>query len=336
MKILVFDADQTVRDLFATPLSGHELVYIDASVSPEALAAHSDAEAVSLFVASSFQKEHIAALPHLKCIAARSTGVDNIDLVAATERGIVVCNVPSYGARTVAEFTFALLLALARRLPEAANQVRQEGNFDTHPLEGFDLFGKTLGVIGTGAIGKNVVKIAQGFGMQVRMFDKFPTAGIEVEDTRYVALDELLAQSDIITLHVPLVPENVHLLGRDAFAKMKRGVYIINTARGELIDTEVLLDALKDGTVRGAALDVLEGERALKDEIELVKGAESIQLLKGIIRNNALIDMPRVIVTPHIAFFSKEAYGEILSITLKNMENFAAGTPSNVVKPVIA
>ena len=331
MKILVFDADETVRDIFTGALAGRELIYIDGSVSLEALAGHPDTEVVSLFVASSFQKEHFAALPKLKCIAARSTGVDNVDLAAAKERGVVVCNVPAYGSRTVAEFTFALLLALSRRLPEAANQVRQEGNFQTRALEGFDLFGKTIGVIGTGAIGKNVVKIAQGFGMRVLMFDKFPAAGFGGTDAQYVSLDELLAQSDIITLHVPLVPENVHLLGAAAFAKMKRGAYIINTARGELINTEALLDGLKKGTVLGAALDVLEGERALKDEIELVKGAESIHVLKYIIRNHALIDMPRVIVTPHIAFFSKEAYGEILSVTAKNIQQFAAGAPSNVI-----
>ena len=333
MKILVFDADETVRATFSAALGGHDIVYVDGPVSPEALAAHSDSEVVSLFVPSSFQKEHFAALPHLKCIAARSTGVDNVDLVAAREHGVIVCNVPSYGARTVAEFTFALLLALSRRLPEAANQVRQEGNFETRALEGFDLFGKTIGVIGTGAIGKNVVKIAQGFGMHVLMFDKFPAAGLESSDARYVALDELLAQSDIITLHVPLVPENMHLLGRDAFAKMKRGAYIINTARGELIDTEALLDALKSGAVQGAALDVLEGERALKDEIELVKGTESIHVLKDIIRNHALIDVPRVLVTPHIAFFSKEAYGEILSTSVNNIQHVAAGTPTNAVTP---
>lgn len=332
MKILVFDADSSVRDVFGRTLAGHEIVYADKQVSSEILAMYPEAEVVSLFVSSSFHREHVAALPNLKCIAARSTGVDNIDLAATAERGVVVSNVPSYGARTVAEFTFALLLALSRRLPEAANQVRQEGNFQTHALEGFDLFGKTLGVIGTGAIGKNVVKIARGFGMQVLMFDKFPAPAIEAEKTRYVPLDELLAQSDIITLHVPLTPENVHLLGRDAFSNMKRGAYIINTARGELIDTGVLLDALKSGAIQGAALDVLEEERALKDEIELVKGAESIHVLKDIIRNHALIDMPRVIVTPHIAFFSKEAYGEILSTSAENILNFAAGTPSNVVQ----
>ncbi|MEK7093044.1 MAG: NAD(P)-dependent oxidoreductase [Patescibacteria group bacterium] len=332
MKILVFDADQSVREAFAAGLTGHEILYIDGSVSPEALKEHADAEVVSLFVASGFTKGHIAALPNLKCIAARSTGVDNIDMAAVKERGIIVCNVPSYGARTVAEFTFSLLLAISRRLPEAANQVRQEGNFETRALEGFDLFGRTIGVIGTGAIGKNVVKIASGFGMKVLMFDKFPAQGFETPDAKYVPLDELLAQSDIVTLHVPYFPENHHLLNREAIAKMKRGAYVINTARGELIDTAALLEALKSGAVAGAGLDVLEGERALKDEMELVMGTESINTLKAVIRDHMLIDMPRVIVTPHIAFFSREAYTEILSTSAKNIANFAAGTPSNIVK----
>ncbi|OGG53953.1 hypothetical protein A3C20_03620 [Candidatus Kaiserbacteria bacterium RIFCSPHIGHO2_02_FULL_55_25] len=332
MKILVFDADQSVRDTFTAGLTGHNIVYIDGSVSPETLKEHADTEVVSLFVASGFTKEHVAALPALKCIAARSTGVDNIDMTAVKERGIVVCNVPSYGARTVAEFTFSLLLAISRRLPEAANQVRQEGNFETKALEGFDLFGRTIGVIGTGAIGKNVVKIALGFGMKVLMCDKFPAQGLETSEAKYVSLDELLAQSDIVTLHVPYFPENHHLLGKEAFAKMKRGAYIINTARGELIDTNALLVALKDGTVAGAGLDVLEGERALKDEMELVMGTESINTLKAVIRDHMLIDMPRVVVTPHIAFFSREAYTEILSTSAKNIVNFAAGTPSNIVK----
>ena len=332
MKILVFDADQSARDTFTAGLAGHDIVYIDGSVSPEALKEHADAEVVSLFVASAFTREHMAALSNLKCIAARSTGIDNIDVAAAKERSIAISNAPSYGARTVAEFTFSLLLAISRRLPEAANQVRQEGKFETRALEGFDLYGKTIGVIGTGAIGKNVVKIAQGFGMRVLMFDKFPAQGLETTDAKYVSFDELLAQSDIVTLHVPYFPENHHLLGSEAVAKMKRGAYIINTARGELIDTNALLGALKNGAVAGAGLDVLEGERALKDEMELVMGTESINTLKAVIRDHMLIDMPRVIVTPHIAFFSREAYTEILSTSAKNIANFAAGTPSNIVK----
>ncbi|KKW31721.1 MAG: hydroxyacid dehydrogenase, partial [Candidatus Kaiserbacteria bacterium GW2011_GWC2_52_8b] len=298
----------------------------------EVLSANTDAEVVSLFTTSSLKKEDIERLPSLKCIVARSTGVDHIDVAAAKEKGIPVCNVPRYGARTVAEFTFALMLSLSRRIFDAFHQIRESGSFKTGALEGFDLYGKTLGVIGTGAIGHTVVGIAKGFGMQVRMFDLFPDQKLADASAQYVSVDELLAQSDIITLHTPYTKENHHLLNADSFAKMKKGVFVINTARGELIDTDALVEALKVGQVAGAGLDVLEEERLLKDEMELVKGIESINALKVLIKDHVLIDMPRVIITPHIAFFSREAYQEILQTSLNNIKSFTAGTPTNVVQ----
>lgn len=330
MKVLVFDTDQGCRDEFAG-LIGHEVIYIEGPVTQEALAEHSDAEIVSLFVSSAFPKDSIDALPRLKCIATRSTGVDHIDVAYAAQKGVAVVNVPHYGARTVAEFTFALILALTRRIFDATYQVREEGSFKTGALEGFDLFGKTIGVIGTGAIGRNVVRIAQGFGMSVLMYDAFPDPALKGPGAKYVSLEELVAASDVVTLHVPFTRENYHMLGMEQFARMKQGALVINTARGELIDTEALLEALKRGTVSGAGLDVLEGERALKDEMELVRGSESIQDLKSILRNHMLIDMPQVIITPHIAFFSREAYREILSTTLSNIQNFCDGKQPNAV-----
>jgi D-lactate dehydrogenase len=214
---------------------------------------------------------------------------------------------------------------------DAAYQVREKGNFNTAELEGFDLFGKTLGVLGTGAIGRNVVSIARGFGMRVLMFDTFPNAELESESVKYVPLDDLLASADIVTLHVPYVPENRHLINSEKIAKMKKGAFIVNTARGELIDTEALLGALKEGRIAGAGLDVLEEERALKDEMELVKGMESIHLLKAIIHDHMLIGMPRVIVTPHIAFFSREAYREIIQTSVQNISSFIDGKTVNLV-----
>lgn len=331
MKVVVFDSDQACKEEFGQ-LTGHDVIFFDSPVSPVALAAHADADIVSIFVSSAFQKVSIDALPNLKCIAARSTGVDHIDVAYAAQKNISVVNVPRYGARTVAEFTFALLLALTRRIFDATFQVREEGSFKTGALEGFDLFGKTIGVIGTGAIGRNVVRIAQGFGMHVVMHDVVPDPTLSAEGGGYVSLDELVSRADIVTLHVPYTPANYHLLGTEAFAKMKKGALVINTARGELIDSEALLEALRNGTVAGAGLDVLEGERALKDEMELVHGSESIQDLKSVLRNHLLIDMPRVIITPHIAFFSREAYREILTTSVANITNFCAGTPSNLVR----
>lgn len=313
MKILVFDADAAVREVFDAALPGATIIYDEGAVSDDALKAHPDAEIVSLFVCSSLPKERIDLLSQLSCIVARSTGLDHIAVEYAKQKGIEVCNVAKYGAHTVAEFTFALLLTLSRRVYDAIDQVREEGSFDTGSFEGFDLFGKTIGVIGTGAIGRNVVGIAKGFGMHVMMFDMYPDKSLESDQVRYTTMDELLAASDVITLHVPYMKENHHLLNKDAFAKMKKGVYLINTARGELIETEALVDALQNGTVAGAGLDVLEEERELKSKFSHVKDIQSMDALKTLIRDHALVDMPRVIITPHIAFFSKEAYREILT-----------------------
>lgn len=331
MKVVIFDSDAATREILGAALSGHTVVFLDGTVSMKALAEHADADVVSIFASSEFKKEQMDALPNLKCIATRSTGTDHIDVAYAKQRGITACNVPKYGAITVAEFAFALILTLSRRIFEAFHQVREEGRFNTSAFEGFNLSGKTLGVIGTGNIGRHVVGIAKGFGMNVLMFDRYPDAALENEQAKFATFDELLAKSDIVTLHVPYTKENHYLLNESAFAKMKRGAFVINTARGELIDTEALLDALKSGQIGGAGLDVLEEERVLKDEIELVKGIESIHDLKILIRDHALIDMPRVVITPHIAFFSREAYHEILEVTAANIANFISGKPTNAV-----
>lgn len=333
MKIVVFDSDPTVRTVFDPALAGMEVIYDDGPVSKDVLTAHADAEIVSLFVSSIFRKEHIDLVPKLRYIVARSTGVDHIDYAYAREKGIIVCNVPKYGQRTVAEFTFALMLSLSRQLQEAAYHVRIEGKFDIAALEGFELFGKTLGVVGTGSIGRTVVRIAQGFGMRVRMFDMHPDSALENEEATYVPLDRLLSESDIVTLHVPYTPKNHHMLNSDTIAKMKPGSYLINTARGELIDTQALLEALQSGRIAGAGLDVLEGERGLKAEMELVRSSGSINELQSVVEDHLLIDTPHVIVTPHIAFFTREAYKEILATSLDNITQCIAGTPANEVLP---
>lgn len=331
MKIAVFDTDERVREVFSSVLQGHNIAYMEGPVTKEGISAHADAEVVSVFVSSGCPREIIDGFPNLKLIIARSTGVDHIDCAYAKEKGIAVANVPRYGARTVAEFAFALILTLSRHIFDATRQVREEGSFRIATFEGFDLFGKTIGVVGTGAIGRNVATIAQGFGMRVLMMDKFPDQKLENEHAKYVPLEQLLAESDVVTLHVPYLPENHHLMNAEAFAKLKKGALMINTARGELIDTEALLEALKNGTVSGAGLDVLEGERGLKDEMSLVRGSESINDLKSLLRNHILMEMPNVIITPHIAFYSKEAYHEILSVSANNIKNFAEGKPSNLV-----
>ncbi len=322
MRIIVMGADAAARVAFDVAFPG-VVAYVDSVAD---FSQHSDAEIVSIFVRQEFRKSEMDALPNLKMIATRSTGFDHIDVAYAKERGIAVCNVPKYGSHTVAEFAFALLLALSRKVVTAHQQV-QDADFTMATLQGFDLFGKIIGVVGTGAIGKNTVAIAQGFGMRVLMYDPFPTHSIEGEHARYVSFDELLACSDVISLHAPYTKENHHLINAGTLAKMKRGVYIINTARGELIDTQALLAALTQGVVAGAGLDVLEGERDLDRELEMVVSGTSVRDPHTIIRDHVLIHMPNVIATPHVAFFSKESYGEILAVTCDTIKRFIEGTP---------
>lgn len=283
-----------------------------------------DADIVSVFINSEINKEIIDKLPNLKLIATRSTGYDHIDIEHAKTKDIKIVNVPSYGAHTVAEFTFALILNLSRKVFESYQELRDGKGFNISSFKGFDLSGKTLGVIGTGKIGKNVIKIAKGFNMNVLASDLYPDLEFaNANNFKYVNIDELLNLSDIITLHAPYTKENYHLINKDNIGKIKKGGYIINTARGELIDTSVLIQALVNKDLAGAALDVLEAERHLKDEWEVLKDwSTHIENLKLLLEDRMLIDLPQAIVTPHIAFYTKEAEEEIFKITALNIKGF--------------
>lgn len=295
------------------------------NLSPIAKSVH----AISVFVNSDVSKNIIDLFPNLKFISTRSTGFDHIDVSYAKSKSIQVSNVPSYGSKTVAEFTFALMLDLARKVSDANRQIRQGGGFDTARFRGFDLSGKTLGVIGTGRIGKHVIRIAKGFDMNVAAFDVFPDQKFADEyDFKYGPLENVLSQSDIVTLHTPYNKETLHLINSDNIKFFKKGAYLINTARGEIVDTKALLWALKEKIIAGAGLDVLEGERKLKGEAELLDSAEDFKLL---LEDHMLMDMLNVIVTPHIAFASKEAQEEILKITAENISAFMSGSPKNTV-----
>ncbi len=336
MKITFFEVPESEQTFFKDALVGMDLVFTDQKLDEENISLAQDAEIISVFVNSVVNQKVIDALPSLKFIATRSTGFDHVDVAYAMSRGIQVSNVPGYGSRTVAEFAFALLLNLSRKVHMANEQLREEGDFSIFPYRGFDLFGKTLGVIGTGRIGKNAIEIAKGFGMQVFAYDLHPDENFAKEkDVTYASLDEVLKQSDVLTLHAPYNKENHHLLNKEKFSLMKKGVYIINTARGELIETDALVSALGDGLVAGAGLDVLEGERALKEEIEIVADPvkrDSIKDYRTLFENHVLIDLPNVIVTPHIAFYSKEAEMEILKTTVENINSYKNNTLINQVK----
>ncbi len=332
MKIIFDAVDTETRATLEKELSEHQLAF---PVSPlsESITSYADAEVLSVFVSTPVTAEYIQALPKLKHIAARSTGYDHIDLEAAKARGITVSNVPVYGARTVAEFTFALILGLSRKAYAAADRLRREGTTDVKDYEGFDLAGKTIGIVGTGNIGKNVARIASGLAMRIVAFDPRPdTAFAETTNCTYLSLEELVAQSDIVTLHVPHLPSTHHLIDAALLAKFKRGSFLINTSRGAIVDTPALIRALKAGSLAGAGLDVIEGERELLDEASLLSDdRHDIKEFQALVAAHMLVDMPQVIVTPHIAFNTKEAKREILMTTCENIKAFAARAPINIV-----
>lgn len=317
MKLLYCTKDASEEAHVREKLSEWDIVFTDAKIAD--VPGDATFEALSIFVDSGkIDATVMDKFPNLKLIATRSTGYDHIDLVEAHKRSIVVCTVPAYGVHTVAEFAFALLLALSRRVPEAKERIHSATPFNQQDLTGFDLNGKTIGVVGTGSIGLHAVKIASGFGMRVLAYDVTQNEQVKNLGAQYVPLLELLAYSDVVTLHVPYLPHTHHLLNQDTFSKLKPGAYVINTARGAIIDTEALLEALDSGTVGGAGLDVLENETE-------ITGA-----------TKKLLAHPRVIVTPHVAFDTKEAIQRILDITTQNLEAFRAGEPINTVAPTAA
>lgn len=286
-------------------------------------------EILSVFVDAPVTAEVIAALPNLKLIACRSTGYNHIAIEAAKKRGIVVANVPTYGGTTVAEYTFTLLLMLTRKMVEVLHESGKTAP-NRQRERGTDLFGKTIGIVGTGSIGLGVARIAQGFGMKVLGYDVYPRPekAEELGFTYVHDIAELLAQSDVVTLHMPYTPENHHFISASHIKNMKHGATLINTARGELIDTSALVDALRHGHLGGAALDVLEGEY-LMDPDELIALAAHDDAAKDTLRHAvamaALQHMPNVILTDHNAYNTDEAIHRINQTTVQNIRNFMDG-----------
>ncbi len=332
MKINFYELeDWELEALRKTRFEGHTLELSAEPMSARALARDGDADVVSTFIHSTLDRATIERLPKLKFIATRSTGFDHIDLAICRERGIPVANVPSYGENTVAEHTFALILALSRNIHKAfVHTLAHDIPFQA--LRGFDLAGKTLGVVGAGRIGLHAIKIAKGFGMQVVAYDlRRESLLAEVLNFRYVSLDELLAGSDIISLHCPYTPRTHHLLNLENIRKVKRGALLVNTARGGLVDPAALTQALDEGILAGAALDVLEGEELLKDERQILEQPLAQDKLRMLLLNHSLLNRDNVVITPHIAFNSREAVERILSTTVENIRAFLAGSPQNLV-----
>ncbi len=277
-----------------------------------------NSEIIACFIFGIFDKKTLQKFPNLKLITTMSAGYDHIDLDYCKEKGIVVCNVPKYGDHTVAELAFGLILNLSRKLYEARERSKK-GNLDFKGLLGFDLKGKTIGVIGTGNIGQISMEIAKGFDMKVIAYDAYPREELQEKiGFEYVSLEELLKRSDVVTIHVPFNKHTLHLIGKEEFEKMKPGGLLINTSRGEIIETQALVDALKSKKLGGAGLDVLEGERMLKTKTKNFNKAEK-QQKKWF---DELRKMDNVFITPHQAFYSKEALIRIMDTTLVNIYDY--------------
>ncbi|MBI4457585.1 hydroxyacid dehydrogenase [Candidatus Uhrbacteria bacterium] len=332
MRVVFFEVEDWEKERLSRELSGHDLAFHTQTLDAGTAAMAADADAVSVFIYSKVDRETLAALPKLKLVTTRSMGYDHIDVAACKERGIAVARVAAYGERTVAEHAFALILALSRKIFLAYERT-EKANFDYHGLQGFDLFGKTIGIVGGGKIGMNVARIAKGFEMRVLINDPFPKAELAKEiGFDYAGLEELLAASDVISLHAPYMPATHHLIDEKTLRHVKRGAILVNTARGALIDTKALLQALEAGVLSGAGLDVLEEECFIKEEAELMtKDFPKKCDLGTIVRNHMLIARNDVILTPHIAFNSREAVERILSTTIETIAGFAAGKPVNLV-----
>jgi D-lactate dehydrogenase len=330
MRVAFFEVKDW-EQAYLTERLTHATTHFDGGTLPTSGTRTRDMDALSVFIHSQVTSQVLDALPNLKFIATRSTGFDHIDLDACLKRGIVVSNVPSYGENTVAEHTIALLLMMSRKVHQSVLQVR-DGRVDLAELTGFDLQGKTIGVIGAGHIGLHVIRIARGFGMRVLAYDVRSEPFLaDLLGFTYVTMDQLLAESDIVTLHCPLTEKTQHLIGRSQISRMKRGALLINTSRGGLLDTDALVGALESGRLGGVGLDVLEGEELIKEEKQLLQQPVDVERLRTAVRNRVLLSREDVVFTPHNAFNSREALVRILEVTLANLEAFRAGQPVHKV-----
>ncbi|MCF0130478.1 MAG: 2-hydroxyacid dehydrogenase [Pseudobutyrivibrio sp.] len=313
MRVAMFDTKSYDEDSFRKNCPDEvEITYFPVKLNKDSVILANGFDAVCTFVNDTVDEEVANKLYDygVKMIALRCAGFDSIDVKACYEK-ICVVRVPAYSPEAIAEHAIALLMTSVRRIHKAYNRTK-EFNFSLNNLVGFNLYGKTVGVIGTGKIGKAFINICNGFGMRVLAYDKFPSEGIKAE---YVSLDELLAQSDIISLHCPLTDENTHMINNGTIAKMKKGVIILNTSRGGLINANDLVDGIKSRQIGAACMDVYE------EEGDLFFNDKSGHILDDDVMAR-LLTMPNVIVTSHQAFLTEEALDNISSTTIDNIVRF--------------
>jgi D-lactate dehydrogenase len=321
MKVAVFSTKSYDRQFLEPEAKncGHEMVFFEPRLTFETSPLAAGFPAICVFVNDKLDEKTLSAIANggTRLIALRSAGYNNVDLAAARNLGLTVVRVPAYSPHAVAEHTVALILALNRKIHRAYARVR-EGNFSLDGLLGFDLYERTVGIVGTGKIGAIVAKILNGFGCNLLAYDTKPNPDCQALGVKYVELSELFASSDIVSLHCPLTDETYHLIDADVLNEMKKGVMVINTSRGALIDTEAAIAALKSGKLSYLGLDVYELETDLFFE----------DLSNSIIQDDVferLLTFPNAIVTGHQAFFTENALKNIAQTTISNITDFEQG-----------
>lgn len=321
MKIAFFSTQLYDKEYFTRYNTHYELVFFEAPLNKKTVALATGCEVVCAFVNDSLNAAVIKVLAEtgVQMIAMRCAGYNNVDVAAAQQHNIRVVRVPAYSPHAVAEHAVALILTLNRKTHKAYNRVR-ESNFSLEKLTGFDLYGKTVGVIGTGKIGQVFCEIMQGFGCRVLAFDLIANKELEAKGIEYLPLIKLLPQCDIISLHCPLTEQTKHIINADTLSLMKPGVMLINTSRGALIDTHATIQALKTGHIKYLGIDVYEQEEKLFFH----------NLSEEIIEDDAimrLMSFPNVLITAHQGFFTDEALTQIAQTTLRNITDFIDGKP---------
>jgi D-lactate dehydrogenase len=321
-KFAFFSTRPYDRQFFESVKTEHTFEFFETRLRPQTVNLAHGFDGVCVFVNDRINEETLELLSKadVRLVALRSAGFNNVDLKAAKKHNIRIMRVPAYSPESVAEHALALIMTLARKTHKAYNRVR-EGNFSLVKLTGFNIHGKTIGVIGTGQIGKAFCRIMKGMGTHIIAYDKYPSDEMEELGVKYTTLEEVLQASDIVSLHCPLTPETHHLINKNTLAMLKPSAMLVNTSRGKLVDTSATIEALKDERLGSLAIDVYEEEEKLffRDLSEQIIRDDHIQ---------RLMIFPNVLITAHQGFFTKESLDQITFTTIKNFDDFIAGNES--------
>jgi D-lactate dehydrogenase len=336
-KLAFFDVDEKEQAVLSKELAGEksfELRFNQKSLDKHTACIAKEAGGIGIFIQSKITQEVLDHLPMVKIIATMSTGFDHIDLNACKARNITVCNVPSYGDNTVAEYAFGLILVLARKLKSTLERV-ERGFFSRTGLIGMDIKGKTLGLVGTGRIGSHMAKLGWAFGMKVIAYDvRSDVALKEKYGVQFMSLEEVLEQADVISLHVPYLPSTHHLINAERLRLFKPTALLINTSRGKLVDTKAVAAALREDRLGGVALDTFEGEDIWIEEEFLKHDDLPAITLREAMESFSIMRSERAILTPHNAFNTREALERILVTSAKNLKAYFSGHQQNVITSI--